>query len=150
MIPFPTPQVRGKSGRRQWEKFLHRHKLWRPQTAAARLAIFAQAEPFKASDPIVEAKRPLAVSLGQRRRTLDPPWAPDRQPIDARFPDPPDHDLLGSLPGAKKGLAPRRLAAMGPDPHRYGSPPGRQCFAGTAPVPYQSGQVPPAAPALGV
>src|SRR5262249_33565515 len=37
ILQFPTPQALVKAGRRRWEKFLHTHKLWRPETAQKRL-----------------------------------------------------------------------------------------------------------------
>lgn len=141
ILEFSTPQGLVKSGKRHWEKFLHTHKLWRPETTEQRLTLFAQANQFKASDPIVQAKSQLAVSLCKLLRLLDQQLAQYRQQIESLFKDHPDHDLFGSLPGAKKVLAPRLLAAIGSDPDRYGSHQVLQCFAGTAPVNYQSGQV---------
>jgi len=141
VIEFPTPQGLVKAGKRRWEKFLHTHKLWRPQTSERRLGIFAQADQFKASDAIVEAKSQLAVSLCKLLRTLDQQLKQYRHQIEKLFKEHPDHDLFGSLPGAKKVLAPRLLAAIGNDPERYGSHQVLQAFAGTAPVNYQSGQV---------
>ena len=141
VIEFPTPQGLVKAGKRRWEKVLHPHKLWRPQTTERRLGIFAQADQFKASDAIVEAKSQLAVSLCKLLRTLDQQLKQYRQQIEKLFKEHPDHDLFGSLPGAKKVLAPRLLAAIGNDPDRYGSHQVLQAFAGTAPVNYQSGQV---------
>jgi len=141
VIEFPAPQVLVKAGKRRWEKFLHAHKLWRPATLEHRLALFAQADQFKATDPIVEAKSQLALSLCKLLRTLDQQLAQYRQQIEALFKDHPDHDLFGSLPGAKKVLAPRLLAAIGNDPDRYGEHQVLQAYAGTAPVNYQSGQI---------
>ncbi len=141
VIEFPTPQALVKSGKRRWEKFLHAHKLWRPETAERRQGIFAKADQFKASDPIVEAKSQLAVSLCKLLRTLDQQLEQYRQQIERLFKDHPAHGLFGSLPGAKQVLAPRLLAGIGNDPERYGSHEGLQCLAGTAPVNYQSGQV---------
>lgn len=141
IIEFPTPQTLVKAGKRRWEKFLHTHKLWRPETSERRLALFAQADQFKASDYILEAKSQLALSLCKLLRTLDQQLEQYRQQIEKLFKDHPDHDLFGSLPGAKKMLAPRLLAAIGGDPNRYGSQQVLQCFAGTAPVNYQSGQL---------
>lgn len=141
IIEFPTPQALVQAGKRRWEKFLHAHKLWRPETAATRLAIFAQADQFKASDPITLAKSQLAVSLCKLLRTLQQQLNEYRNQIEALFHSHPDHDLFGGLPGAKRVLAPRLMAAIGTDPQRYGSQQVLQCFAGTAPVSYQSGRI---------
>jgi transposase len=64
-----------------------------------------------------------------------------RKQIEELFEKHPDHDLFGSLPGARKVLAPRLLAALGSDPNRYGSQEVLQTIAGTAPVSYQSGKI---------
>lgn len=141
VIVFPTPQALVKAGPRRWEKFLHTHKLWRPETAQKRLEIFARADQFKGSDPIVAAKSQLAVSLCKLLRTLGQQLELYRQEIKALFQQHPDHDLFGSLPGAKDVLAPRLLAAVGADPDRYGSHQVLQCLAGCAPVAYQSGNL---------
>ena len=141
ILQFPTPQALLKAGPRRWEKFLHTHRLWRPETAQKRLAIFAQAETFQGSAPIRQAKSQLAVSLCKLLRTLQEQLEHYRRQIEALFREHPDHDLFGSLPGAKKVLAPRLLAAIGADPHRYGRHQVLQSFAGTAPVSYQSGQI---------
>lgn len=141
VIEFPTPQALVKAGKRRWEKFLHTHKIWRPETAEKRLKIFAQADQFKGSPAIVRAKSQLALSLAKLLRTLRQQLDLYRKEIEALFKDHPDHDLFGSLPGAKKVLAPRLLAAVGVNPDRYGSQEVLQCIAGTAPVSYQSGKI---------
>ena len=51
----------------------------------------------------------------------------------------PDHDLFGSLPGAGPKIAPRLLSELGEDRHQFDSPQALQCYAGTAPISYQSG-----------
>jgi len=141
VLAFPTPQVLAGAGKRRWEKFLHTHKLWRPETAEKRLRLFAQADQFKASEPVVRAKSQLAVSLCKLLCTLEQQLKLYRKQIEALFREHPDHDLFGSLPGAKQVLAPRLLGAVGNDPDRYGSQEVLQCIAGTAPVSYQSGQI---------
>jgi transposase len=141
IVQFPTPDALVKAGPRRWEKFLHVHKLWRPETAQKRLAIFAQAAQFKASEPIIQAKSQLALALCQLLRVLAQQLDLYRQRIAALFEQHPDHQLFGSLPGAKTVLAPRLLAAVGADPARYGSQEVLQCLAGTAPVSYQSGRI---------
>lgn len=141
VLAFPTPQALVTAGKRRWEKFLHSHKLWRPETVEKRLKVFAQADQFQASAPIVQAKSQLAVSLCKLLCTLGQQLKLYRKQIEALFADHPDHDLFGSLPGARKVLAPRLLAAVGDDPERYGSHEVLQCIAGTAPVSYQSGKI---------
>ena len=141
VLAFPTPQELVGAGKRRWEKFLHTHKLWRPETAEKRLRLFAQAGQFKASEPVVRAKSQLAVSLCKLLCTLEQQLKLYRKQIEALFREHPDHDLFGSLPGAKQVLAPRLLGAVGNDPDRYGSQEVLQCIAGTAPVSYQSGQI---------
>ena len=43
MEKFPTPPDLLKVGKRGWEKFLHSHRLYRPETYAKRLEIFKRA-----------------------------------------------------------------------------------------------------------
>jgi transposase len=50
-----------------------------------------------------------------------------------------DHDIWSSLPRAGKRLAPRLLAEWGDDRTRYADANSVQELAGTAPVPFQSG-----------
>ena len=141
IIQFPTAQALTAAGKRRWEKFLHTQKLWRAETAEKRLALFAQANQFKVSEPIVQAKSRLAVSLCKLLNTLQQQLELYRKQIEALFKSHPDHDLFGSLPGAKKVLAPRLLASIGSDPKRYGDAGVLQAYAGTAPVSFESGQL---------
>jgi transposase len=141
IIHFPTPQALTRAGRRRWEKFLHSHRLWRPGTVEKRLAAFEQVEQLKASEPIVKAKSQLAVSLCQLLRTLERQLEEYRKQIEELFSNHPDHDLFGSLPGAKEKLAPRLLAAIGNDPTRFGSFEILQRIAGTAPSGFESSPV---------
>ena len=142
IIEFPTPQSLVQAGKRRWEKFLHTHKLWRQETAESRLEIFAQADQFKGSLPTTKAKSQLAVSLCKLLRTLQQQLDEYRRQIETLFENHPGHDIFGSLPGAKKVLAPRLLAGIGTDPSRYGNDAGvLQSVAGTAPVNFDSGQI---------
>lgn len=141
VLAFPTPEALVSAGRRRWEKFLHSHRLWRSETVEKRLQLFAQADQFKASVSIVRAKSQLAVSLCKVLCLLEQQLKHYRQQIEELFRTHPDHDLFGSLPGAKQVLAPRLLGAVGNDPARYGSQEVLQSIAGTAPVSYASGKL---------
>lgn len=138
---FPTAQELVQAGRRRWEKFLHTHKLWRPQTAETRLAIFARADQFCGAAAVTRAKSRLALSVVKLLRTLQTQLEAYRAAIAELFAQHPDHDLFGSLPGAGDKLAPRLLSEIGDDRGQYPEVQSLQCVAGTAPVSFQSGQI---------
>ena len=141
VLQFPTPLELQNAGRRQWEKFLHAHKLWRPETREERLAIFATANALPASPAVVNAKRLLALSLVKVLRTLQQQIDQYRSQITQAFRQHPDHDIFGGLPGAKEILAPRLLAELGSVRQEYPDAESLMCQAGVSPVGYQSGQV---------
>jgi transposase len=136
---FPTPQALVQADKRRWEKFLHTHRLYRPETYAQRLEIFARADQFCGSPPVTRAKSRLAVSLAGQLRVLHKQLSEYRRGIEALFAQHPDHDIFGSLPGVGPKLGPRLLSELGNDPGRFASAQSLQCYAGTAPVTRQSG-----------
>src|SRR6185436_4997531 len=71
LLEFPTPQALEKAGKKKWEKFLHTHKLWRPQTKDERLKIFARAAAFCGATAVTAAKSQLAESLAHLLLTLE-------------------------------------------------------------------------------
>jgi len=141
IVQFPTSAKLVAGGRRHWEKFLHTHKLWRPQTADTRLEIFQQADQFCGSAAVTAAKSWLALSLVRVLQALHRQLEGYRQQIEALFKQHPDHDLFGSLPGVAQTLAPRLLGEVGGDAQRCPDTAALQCLAGTAPVSFQSGQI---------
>lgn len=142
VIAFPTPQELVEAGKRKWEKFLHAHKIYRPQTADKRLELFATATASASPNPAVTAaKGLLAVALCEQLLTLQRQLDKYRQRIEKLFNDHPDHDLFGSLPGAGEKLAPRLLAELGADRTTFATAQGLQSYAGTAPVTRQSGRM---------
>ena len=142
MVAFPTPADLARAGKRKWEKFLHTHKLYRPQTVGQRLEVFARATEFvNPSSAVTRAKSFLAVALAKQLRLLQNQLNEYRQRIAKQFADHPDHDVFGSLPGAGEKLAPRLLAELGSNREEFDTPQALQCYAGTAPVNFQSGRV---------
>jgi transposase len=145
----PGPLSKPSRPRRPWpapanaalDKFLHTHKLYRPQTYEKRLELFAKATDFCASDALTQAKSRLAVTRARQLRVLQAQLDDYRQQIEKLFAQHPDHDLFGSLPGAGPKLAPRLLAELGDDRQQFESAQALQGYAGTAPVSYQSGPV---------
>ena len=141
VVAFPRPADLVQAGKRTWEKFLHTHKLWRPQTADKRLEIFARADQFGGSAAVTRAKSRLALSTARLLRTLQAQLEEYRRAIEELFARHPDRELFGSLPGAGDKLAPRLLSELGSDRQEYPDAQALQCVAGTAPVSFQSGQV---------
>lgn len=138
---FSTPQALQAAGKRKWEKFLHSHKLARPETYQKRMEIFARAGEFVSGEARTRAKSRLALALARMLRTLQSQIDAYRAEIEKLFAEHPDHDLFGSLPGAGPKIAPRLLGEIGSDRSRFEDPAGLQCLAGTAPVSFQSGQI---------
>ena len=138
---FPTSEALAKAGKRKWEKFLHTHKLYRKETYQKRLDLFAQAEIFCGNKATTNAKSMLAVAVAGQLRVLQSHLDKFRDKIEKLFAQHPDHDLFGSLPGAGEKLAPRLLAELGDDRDRFDSPQALQCYAGTAPVSFESGKI---------
>ena len=138
---FPTPQALKKAGKRHWEKFLHTHRLYRPETYQKRLEIFVGATEFCGSHAVTNAKSMLAVSLAKQLRLLEQQLKAYREHIDKLFQEHPDYTIFDSLPGIGEKLGPRLLSECGEDRDRFEDHEALQCYAGTAPVSFQSGQI---------
>ena len=138
---FPTPAALLAAKKRRWEKFLHTHRLWRPETAPGRLELFARANALPASPAVTRAKSLLATSLVAVLQALERQLDEYRRQISAAFAQHPDHDIFGSLPGAGEKLAPRLLSEVGAVRAVYPDADALSCQAGVSPVTYQSGRV---------
>jgi len=137
---FPTPVVLQSAGKRKWEKFLHTHRLWRQDTAPARLETCAHANALPASAAVVTAKSLLALTLVKVLHALQGQLDEYRRRITAVFTQHPDHDVFGSLPGAGEKIAPRLLGELGAVREVYPDADALCCQAGVSPVSFQSGQ----------
>ena len=141
IISFRDPHRLVSAGKRKWEKFLHIHKLYRPETAAKRLELFAKAKQFASpSQAVTNAKSLLATTLARQLCLLQTQLDEYRKRITELFNNHPDHDCFGSLPGAGPKIAPRLLSELGNDRARFDSHQALQLYAGTAPVTLQSGK----------
>jgi transposase len=138
---FPTPAQLQAAGKRRWEKFLHTQRLWRHDTAPARLALLARANALPASPAVVAAKTLLATTLVSLLHTLHTRLDEYRCRITAAFAQHPDHDVFGCLPGAGEKLAPRLLGEVGSVRAVYPDADALCCQAGVSPVSYQSGKL---------
>jgi transposase len=141
VIAFPAPETLVKAGKRKWEKFLHAHKLYRPQTAQQRLTRFADAMKFASPNPAVtRAKTLLAVTIAKQLCLLQSQLEEYRGRIVGLFHDHPDHDCFGSLPGVGAKIAPRLLSELGSNRDVFQTAEALQSYAGTSPVTKQSGR----------
>jgi transposase len=141
VIAFPSPELLVKAGKRKWERFLHAHKLYRPETAQKRLECFAEAMNFASPNAAVtRAKTLLAVSVAKQLCLLQSQLNEYRQRIVTLFHDHPDHDCFGSLPGAGPKIAPRLLSELGSNRRVFQTAQALQNYAGTSPVTKQSGR----------
>jgi transposase len=96
--------------------------------------------PQLSANPItVRAKSRLMLSLVKQLLIVIEDIAHYDEQIGTLFLTHADQILWSSLPGAGKRLAPRLLAEWGDDRHRYADANAVQTLAGTAPVPFQSG-----------
>jgi transposase len=138
---FPTPAALLRAKKRRWEKFLHTHRLWRPETAPRRMELFARADALPASAAVTSAKSLLATSLVAVLQALERQLDEYRRRINAAFAQHPDHDIFGSLPGAGEKLAPRLLSELGTVREVYPDADALCCQAGTSPVSHQSGKM---------
>lgn len=137
---FPTPEKLARAGRKRWEKFMQKNKLHHANKAK-RLEIFERAETFMGNPAVTEAKSLLALSLARMLACVHGQLIEYRRRIEQIYNDHPDHDIFNSLPGAGSKLAPRLLAELGEDRDVFPDASALQCYAGTAPVSYQSGQI---------
>ena len=110
-------------------------------TYQKRLDIFAHATGFCGNQAVTNAKSRLAVSLAKQLRLLQQQLQSYRVRITELFEAHPDPELFGSLPGVGEKLGPRLLSECGDDRCRFQDAESLQCYAGTAPVSFQSGQV---------
>ena len=141
VIAFPDPGSLARAGRRKWERFLHAHKLYRPQTAPARLEAFAGAAGFaNPNAAVTRAKALLAVTVAKQLCLLESQLKEYRARIADLFHDHPDRDCFGSLPGAGPKIAPRLLSELGGNREVFRTAGALQGYAGTSPVTRQSGR----------
>jgi len=113
VLSFPTPQALQKAGSKKWEKWLHAHRLWRPQLTDARLKIFERAGEFTGSPAQIAARSLLAQSCARLLCTLQDQLEEYRRRIEALFAQHPDSNLFGSLPGAGSSASYGRIGDTG-------------------------------------
>jgi transposase len=136
---YPTPQTAQAASVEAITATLRAGKHTNPRRVAPKIALELHRPQLLANEVIVRARSRLMLSLVKQLLVVIEEIASYDKAIRPLFLSHPDQDLWRSLPGAGKRLAPRRLPEWGDDRSRYADGNSVQTLAGTAPVPYESG-----------
>ncbi|GHO71920.1 IS110 family transposase [Ktedonobacter sp. SOSP1-52] len=136
---YPTPTAAAAASLEEIEALLKSCKYPNARRAALEMVEQLHHQELTANEVIVRAKSRLMLSLVRQLLPLLEDIKGYDKEIATLFLKHPDHDLWQSLPRAAQRLAPRLLAEWGDDRARYRDAQSVQELAGTAPVPFQSG-----------
>jgi transposase len=136
---YPTPQAAQAASLEEITATLRAGKHTNPAHVAPKIVEELRRPQLVASEVIVRAKSRLMLSLVKQLLVVIEEIASYDKAISTLFLTHNDQELWRSLPGAGKRLAPRRLPEWGDDRGRYADATSVQTLAGTAPVPFQSG-----------
>jgi len=136
---YPTPQAAQAASLEEITATLRMGKHTNPTGVAPKIFEELHRPQLVASPVIVRAKSRLMLSLVKQLLVVIQEIAGYDAAIRPLFLRHPDQEIWSSLPRAGKRLAPRLLAEWGEDRNRYADATSVQTLAGTAPVPFQSG-----------
>ena len=136
---YPTPQAAQAASVEEIAATLRTAKHTQSARMAPKIVEELHRPHLVANEVIVRAKSRLMLSLVKQLLVVIEEIASYDQAIRPLFLSHPDQELWSSLPRAGKRLAPRLLAEWGDDRGRYADANSVQTLAGTAPVPFQSG-----------
>ena len=136
---YPTPQAAQAASLEEITATLRAGKHTKASKVAPKIVEQLHRPQLVASPVMVRAKSRLMLSLVKQLLVVIEDIASYDPEISSLFLTHPDHQIWKSLPRAGKRLAPRLLAEWGEDRTRYAGGNSVQTLAGTAPVPFQSG-----------
>lgn len=136
---YPTPAAAKAASLEEITALLKTCKYPGARQAAEHIFSELHRPQLEANEVIVRAKSRLMLSLVRQVLPLLEDIKSYDKEIAALFLKHPDHELWRSLPRTARRLAPRLLAEWGDDRGRYQDAQSVQELAGTAPVPFQSG-----------
>ncbi len=136
---YPTPQAAQAASVEEITATLRTGKHTSPTRVAPKIVEELHRPQLVANEVIVRAKSRLMLSLAKQLLVVIEDIATYDEEIRTLFLTHKDQELWRSLPRAGKRLAPRLLAEWGDDRTRYTDATSVQSLAGTAPVPFQSG-----------
>ncbi len=136
---YPTLQAAQSASVEEITTTLRLAKHTNPTRAACKIVEELHRPQLVASAVIIRAKSRLMLSLVNQLLVVIKDIASYDEEISTLFLTHDDQPIWSSLPRAGKRLAPRLLAEWGDDRTRYADANSVQTLAGTAPVPFQSG-----------
>jgi transposase len=136
---YPTPQAAQVASVEEILATLRTGKHTNPTQAAPKIVEELHRPQLVANQIIVRTKSRLMLSLVKQLLVVIQEIKSYDKQISTLFLTHKDQEIWCSLPGAGKRLAPRLLAEWGDDRTRYTDASSVQTLAGTAPVPFQSG-----------
>jgi transposase len=136
---YPTPQAALAASVEEITTTLRMGKHTNPTRVAPKIFDEVHRPQLVASPVMVRAKQRLMLSLVKQLLVVIEDIATYDKEIRTLFLTHEDQQIWSSLPRAGKRLAPRLLAEWGDDRTRYADANSVQSLAGTAPVPFQSG-----------
>jgi transposase len=136
---YPTPQAAASASLEAITATLRAGRHPTPRKVAPKIEEELHRPQLVASPVIVRATSRLLLSLVKQLLVVIEEITGYDQAIRALFVTHPAHDLWRSLPRAGQRLAPRLLAEWGENRSRYTDATSVQALAGTAPVPFASG-----------
>jgi transposase len=136
---YPTPQAAQAASLEEIIATLREGRHTPPRQAATEIVEELHQPHLSASAVTVRTKSRLMLSLAKQLLVVIEEIASYEKEIQTLFLTHKDHELWSSLPRAGRRLAPRLLAEWGDDRTRYTDACSVQMLAGTAPVPFQSG-----------
>jgi transposase len=136
---YSTPQVAQVASVEEITATLRRGKHTNPTRVAPKIVEELHRPQLVANEVMVRAKQRLMLSLVKQLLIVIEDIATYDEQIRTLFLTHEDQQIWRSLPRAGKRLAPRLLAQWGDDRTRYADANRVQSVAGTAPVPFQSG-----------
>jgi transposase len=136
---YSTPQAAQAASVEEITATLRTGKHTSPTRVAPKIVEELHRPQLVGSSVTVRAKSRLMLSLVKQLLVVIEEIATYDEAISTLFLTHPDHEIWSSLPREGLRLAPRLLAEWGDDRSRYADATSVQTLAGTAPVPFQSG-----------
>lgn len=137
---WPTLAAIQRARPQSLRDFYYRHQVRSAERIEERLALVRAAQALTDDVAVMTTSPMLVTALIAQLEALAPAIADYDQRISTCFARQADARLFASFPGAGAQLAPRLLAAFGPDRGRYSNAQSLQQYSGIAPVRVKSGQ----------